>query len=423
LSSKQSKHDIQAALLCAGKATRLHPLTITRPLALLPLAGKPLIDHIIRELEDAHIDNIVAVTGYKGNMLRAYLKRIRGAGHDVSAVRQTSVSGTADAVATAAMAADSDMAVLYVDSLIDASAMKLGLEMFQRENADVVMLTGRVADPSAYGVLEVEGDHIIRVLEKPQPRRRLEALVNAGCYFIKRDAAHVAAETATHKVRKEREFTTTIQRLIDDGKLVLSCEIARGRWIDMGRLWNLLDANEHLLMRNPLTILGEIEAGVTVKGKVGGGEGSLVRSGTYLEGPIVIGTSCDIGPNCYVRGSTHIGNNVRVGNGVEIKNSIVMDGTHIEHLSYVGDSIIGERCNLGAGTITANLRLDDKSVKILVKGVVTDSGRRKLGAIVGDGVKTGVNVSLMPGVKLGPACQIGPHLKVEKDVEPNTFHR
>jgi bifunctional UDP-N-acetylglucosamine pyrophosphorylase/glucosamine-1-phosphate N-acetyltransferase len=97
-----------------------------------------------------------------------------------------------------------------------------------------------------------------------------------------------------------------------------------------------------------------------------------------------------------------------------------MDGVHIGHLSYVGDSIIGEKCNLGAGTITANYRLDAGTIKMMVKDRLMDTGRTKLGAVLGDNVKTGIGALLMPGVKVGNNCWIGPNVIVYRDLPPNT---
>ena len=97
-----------------------------------------------------------------------------------------------------------------------------------------------------------------------------------------------------------------------------------------------------------------------------------------------------------------------------------MDRTHMGHLSYMGDSIIGEHCNLAAGTLIANLRFDDGHVKMMVKDRVVDTGRRKLGVILGDEVKTGVNASLMPGVKVGQNAWIGANYLVRRDIEANT---
>ena len=146
-----------------------------------------------------------------------------------------------------------------------------------------------------------------------------------------------------------------------------------------------------------------------------------IRSGAYIEGPAFIGEGSDIGPNCYIRPFTSIGKKVRIGNACEIKNSIIMDNTHIGHLSYVGDSVICENCNLGAGTVTANYRLDAGTIKMLVKDKVVDTGRKKLGAILGADVKAGINTLFMPGVKVGNNCWIGPNVVVYRDLPPNTI--
>src|SRR5690606_18401917 len=133
-------------------------------------------------------------------------------------------------------------------------------------------------------------------------------------------------------------------------------------------------------------ILGEGEEGATLKGKISIGRGTVVRSGSYIEGPVMIGQDSESGPNCYIRPTCCRGDNGRIGNAVEIKNSTIMNGTKIGHLSYVGDSIIGERCNFGAGTICSNLRHDKGNIKSYLKGEKVDSGRRKLGVIMGHGV-------------------------------------
>jgi bifunctional UDP-N-acetylglucosamine pyrophosphorylase/glucosamine-1-phosphate N-acetyltransferase len=209
--------------------------------------------------------------------------------------------------------------------------------------------------------------------------------------------------------------------LIEDGKAVLASEISKGDWIDIGRPWDLLEANSWALKRMEHKVYGTVENGAHLIGPVTVAETARIRSGAYVEGPSFIDEGSDIGPNCYIRPCTSIGRNARVGNGCEVKNSIIMDGTHVGHLSYVGDSILCERCNLAAGTITANLRLDDGNVKMLVKGEVVDTGRRKLGAILGDNVKTGINALLMPGVKVGVNSWVGANFTVHKDVPADTI--
>jgi len=140
-----------------------------------------------------------------------------------------------------------------------------------------------------------------------------------------------------------------------------------------------------------------VEPGATLKGRVSVGKDTKIMAGAYIEGPVIIGDNCKIGPNCYIRPYTCIGDDVRVGNAVEVKNSAIFDGTKIGHLSYVGDSVIGRCCNFGAGTICSNLRHDKATVKSFIKGDRVDSGRRKLGAIIGDAVNTGIHTTIYTG--------------------------
>ena len=162
-------------------------------------------------------------------------------------------------------------------------------------------------------------------------------------------------------------------------------------------------------------IKGKIEKNVIVKGKLKAGKGTEILSGTYIKGNVVIGENCSIGPNCYLRGNTSIGNGCHIGQAVEIKNSIIMNNAKVPHLSYIGDSVIGENSNLGAGTITANLKHDNKNVRSAVKGKLVDTGRRKFGAIIANDVNTGINTTIYPGRKIWPEVSTLPNEVVSKD--------
>ena len=153
-----------------------------------------------------------------------------------------------------------------------------------------------------------------------------------------------------------------------------------------------------------------------LKGAVSIGKGTIVRSGTYIVGPVIIGSNCDIGPNCFIRASTAIGDNCHIGAAVEVKNSIIMSGSKVPHLNYVGDSVIGENCNLGAGTKVANLKLDKRNIFIDGK----DTGRRKLGAIIGDNVQTGINSSINVGTLIGNNSFIGPGALAHGIISPGS---
>ena len=179
-------------------------------------------------------------------------------------------------------------------------------------------------------------------------------------------------------------------------------------WIEIGRPWDILEVNALLMKDLKSKNDGEVEDGVTLKGNVSIGKGTKVRSGAYIEGPVIIGKDCDIGPNCYIRPRTCLGDRVRVGNAVEVKNSTIMNDTKVGHLSYLGDSVVGQRCNFGAGTIASNLRHDKGNVWSYIKGKAVDSGRRKLGVIMGNDVKTGIHTSIYPGTVIEAGCRSRP---------------
>jgi UDP-N-acetylglucosamine diphosphorylase / glucose-1-phosphate thymidylyltransferase / UDP-N-acetylgalactosamine diphosphorylase / glucosamine-1-phosphate N-acetyltransferase / galactosamine-1-phosphate N-acetyltransferase len=186
--------------------------------------------------------------------------------------------------------------------------------------------------------------------------------------------------------------------------------------------WDLLTVNEELIDSIKEDVIkGTVRERVTIDGNVIIGEGTVLLPGVYIEGNAVIGKNCKIGPNCYIRGKTHIGDNCHVGQAVEIKNSILMNKASVGHLSYVGDSIIGENTNFGAGTTTANLRHDGSNHHSKIGGKQIDTGRRKLGVIVGDNVHTGINTSIYPGRKLWPSISTLPGEVVKKDIQKSRF--
>jgi bifunctional UDP-N-acetylglucosamine pyrophosphorylase/glucosamine-1-phosphate N-acetyltransferase len=249
----------------------------------------------------------------------------------------------------------------------------------------------KVDDPKRYGVFLHENGYFKSVVEKSA--NPPSNLANAGIYVFSTNIFD-ALEKAPLSERGEYELTDGLNRLSAEEEIKI---VPLQSWLEIGRPWDILAANEILLKDLSPMISGEIEPGTTLKGNVSVGKGTVVRSGAYIVGPVLIGEDSDIGPNCYIRPSTCIGNNVRVGNAVEVKNSAIMDDTKIGHLSYVGDSIIGERCNFGAGTICSNLRHDKGNIKSFIKGKKIDSDRRKLGVIMGDDVLTGINTTIYPG--------------------------
>lgn len=185
--------------------------------------------------------------------------------------------------------------------------------------------------------------------------------------------------------------------------------------------WDLLAVNEDVMETLENGSFGDAEMGgnVYVDGHLTAGEGTRILPGVYVEGNVIIGKNCKIGPNCYLRGKTAIGDDCHIGQAVEIKNSIIMDNVSAGHLSYIGDSIIGAGTNLGAGTITANLRHDNGNHRSLIEGRLVDTGRRKFGTVMGEDVHTGIHTSIYPGRKLWDGVSTRPGSVVSQDIHAN----
>lgn len=181
--------------------------------------------------------------------------------------------------------------------------------------------------------------------------------------------------------------------------------------------WDLLRMNEEVLaMIDETSLLGEVSHLASLSGYVRIGSGSRILPGTVIEGPVIIGQNSQIGPNAYIRGATSIGSNCYVGNGAEVKNSVIYNNTYVSRQCYVGDSIIGTHVTLGAGTCTENHRHDGRHHVSMIQGKTLNTGRLKFGAILGDGVFTGVNTSIEAGVKIGIARTTRPGCCVSRDL-------
>ncbi len=385
-----------AVILGAGEGTRMRPLTYTRPKVMLPVRGIPIIEHIVNSCVEARIKRVIIVTGYQGEVVRSHFDEAQH-GAQIEYVTQEKQRGTADAISQVKDLIDERFLALNGDSLISPLTLK-SLAKTQQDSA-VVIAAKRVKEPTHYGIIDVAGDTVLKIVEKPN--KPASDLANLGIYAFKPMIFDAIAQIHT-SARGEYEITDAIQLMIKEGHKVRYLDV-REEWIDIGRPWDLLYANELLLQTLECKNEGIVEPFATIEGAVKIGRGTIVRNGSYIMGPAIIGERCEIGPNCCIRPSTCIGNGVKIGNAVEVKNCIVMDNSRIGHLSYIGDSVIGQRCNFGAGTVVANLRFDEKPIK--VAGVHT--GRRKLGVIMGDDVHTGINSMINVGTSIGPGSMVG----------------
>ena len=404
---------MKAVIIVAGKAERLRPLTSTKPKQLIPIGGKPQLEWLLKGVAEAGVEEALLITNYMEEKIKKRFGVGEGLDLRISYARQEETRGTADAFRYAEdFAAGDEFLGMNGDLYLSPGILR---EIVRAHEEGEMTVTGLERDPYLYGALRLQGDKVKGIVEKPTLGTAPSNVTNAGIYIFP-SKVFDAIKATKLSPRGEYEITDSVNKIIAAGVPARVHMLDDGDWLDIGHPWHILEANTRALSRLESSMEGQVEEGVHIKGPVYIAPTARVRSGVYIEGPAYIGPDCDIGPNTYIRaGTTFVGEN-RVGASCEVKNSILMDKADVPHLSYVGDSIIGENCNLGAGTITANLRFDNKNVKMTIKGERVDSGRRKLGIIMGDNCQTGVNVSFHPGVKVGTGAWIAPGVTVDEDV-------
>ena len=389
---------MDCVVLAAGEGKRMRPLTTKRPKVMLPLANRPMIEHLVLAARDAGITNFIFVVGYGEREIRRHFSDGANWGVDISYAPQRQQMGTADALKSVKDFVSDKFLAMNGDMIVTSSDISQ-LAKF----SSPCMSISSTDHPSDYGVVTVENGKIVSLEEKTtHPKSNM---INAGAYLFDTSIFDLVDQVQPSS-RGELELTDALGVLIDERRL---SAYQLSTWMDVGHPWDMLDANATLLRTIVSDNLGIIEDGVSISGVVTIGEGTVVKAGTYIEGPCAIGKDCRIGPHAYIRGSTSIGDNCHIGHCSEVKNSIIMDGTKIPHFNYIGDSVVGSRCNFGAGTKVANLRHDHANIK--VGG--TDTRRKKFGAVIGDDVQFGINCSINVGTVIGSKSLFSPGACIE----------
>ncbi|MBI2136521.1 NTP transferase domain-containing protein [Candidatus Woesearchaeota archaeon] len=398
---------MQAIILAAGKSTRTYPLTVTMPKPLLKIANKTILEHNLEQLALVkEINEVIIIIGYQKEQIIDVIAKLK-----LRYFEQKEQLGTGHALMQVKDILHDKFIVMNGDDLFSGKDIAAAIKH------KYAMLGVKVKDPGRFGILLAERNKLVDIVEKPQTF--VGNIANSGLYVFDKKIFDYKLKKSS---RGEYEIIDYIKHLVKSNKTdsIVTVETVSDYWHSIGYPWDLLEANEFFVGKitgsaSKNKIDGEKEDNVIIKGNIIVGKGTKLLAGTYIEGDVIIGKNCKIGPNCYLRGSITIGNNCHIGQAVEIKNSIIGDNSKVPHLSYIGDSVIGDNVNLGAGTITANLRHDNLNIKSLVRDELVDSGRRKLGVIIADNVHTGIHTTLYPGRKLWPNTSTLPGEIVKKD--------
>jgi len=402
---------MQAVILAAGQSSRFWPFNYQHK-SLFKIMGRPLIWYTIEGLRKSKIHDIIIVQGKNKDIekeLRKYKTKAR-----IKYVVQLKPKGTGSALAKAEKLIKEEFVLLGPHKIDIGDYLPSLISKFKKNPDRAVLLGVKTNQPWNFGILKLKGRKIIEIKENPRKGKEPSDIKATETYILPR----VFFDYYKRVTKREESLIDAINLVIKKkgASLILLKEATSLKYP-----WDLLSANKYLLGKIKSKRQGKIEKSCKVSGALTVGKGSILKSGTYINGPVFIGKNCRIGPSCFIRGFTSIGDNCRIGNGVEIKNSIIGDSTNISHLSYIGDSIIGKKCNLGGGNITANVRFDKGTITSVIKGKKVDTKRKKLGFILGNNTKTGINTSFLPGVLIGSGCIIGPSSFIKENIEDNTI--
>ncbi|HLD63062.1 MAG TPA: bifunctional sugar-1-phosphate nucleotidylyltransferase/acetyltransferase [Candidatus Norongarragalinales archaeon] len=394
-------------ILAAGRGERLWPITNHIPKTMVRILKKPLLEWIVESVYP-FARKIVVIVGFKGDAVETHFLKTRFKDKLVF-VRQQEQKGTAHALLQAEGEVQGSFVVLNGDNFFDPRSFP---SLFSGlKEGDWFLVGKRVEDKSSFGEIVSENGFLREIIEKAGAQE--PGVANTNLAFLPAQFFSLLHSLAPSE-RGELEFTDALAAFAEKNK-VRVIEFP-GYWNDVGYYWNYLDASEFAcanLLEDKRE--GSIEAGVVVKGVLHLGKGSVIRAPARIEGPVFIGENSIVGPNCFLRKGTVVEDNCHVGSS-ELKNSILMSTSNAPHFNYVGDSVICEDVNLGAGAITANLRFDDKTVFAEVKGKMVSSGKQKLGCVIGSGTKIGINVSITCGKMVGSDCKIYPRVFVKENV-------
>jgi UDP-N-acetylglucosamine diphosphorylase / glucose-1-phosphate thymidylyltransferase / UDP-N-acetylgalactosamine diphosphorylase / glucosamine-1-phosphate N-acetyltransferase / galactosamine-1-phosphate N-acetyltransferase len=407
-------------ILAGGASSRMWPL---REKSLIQFGDEPLLLSQLDRYQALGFERVVIVGNPDNRDAIETLVEPRQKQIKIDVVVQNKPRGMGDALLQAeAVLADMPETAIYVTQVhdvVDDSLHKAMLKAYHKD-PKATYLAGRQMD--AYfpgGYLVVEGETITGIVEKPGAGKEPSNLVNIVAHI------HTNAQQLFQAIQAEYEsilpdddhYERAMDQLMQEA-VTYKVVPYKGPWSALKYPWHTLDIMDHFLDAITGQVVAEdafIAETATLVGDVYIGAGAKVFPGAAVVGPAYIGAGTIVGNNALVRNSMVLAN-CEVGYTTEVARSYVAAGCSL-HACRVLDSVFAENVNFSAGCTTANLRIDRGNVSSVVKGVKTNSGRDKLGAIIGEGAFLAVDVMTMPGVKVGERTQVGPGTHVHKDLQ------
>jgi UDP-N-acetylglucosamine diphosphorylase/glucosamine-1-phosphate N-acetyltransferase len=411
---------MKTVFLCGGIGKRMFPITEDK--FLLNFLGKTLLQIQLEAAKKAGLNDILIV-GNQYNMEQIEKITSKVSHAKFKLVLQKQLRGVADALKSAASFLDESILIVNPNDVFAFSAYTSLLQESKKKSADSYMLGYRTKGyfPGGYLVVNAANE-LEHIVEKPKPGKEPSNLVNILVH-LHSSPKSLLQYIERVKATKDDVYECALDNLAADGHKIKVITY-HNLWAAIKYPWHIFDVVKYLLdtSRPKVSRSASISAKATIEGKVIIGDGVRVLENAVIRGPAYIGPGSMIGNNVLVRDYSHIGADCVIGYGTEVKGSYIGDGCWI-HSSYIGDSIIGKSCSFGAGTVLANFRFDEQDITATVGDEAIDTGRDKLGAIIGDNCKTGINASVMPGIKIGPNSIVGSHVCLTKDLGPEKMIR
>lgn len=408
---------MQAVILAGGTGKRVFPLAVNKPKPMFKVLGKPLIRYVIETMKEADLRNFIIVIGHNGEQIKNYLGDGREYGVNIEYTFQKEALGMANALETAKEIVDDNFFVVNADDIFETSLIRDMLRQLKKSGAEIVLSCKPVKETWKYGIIQVETDSVREFVEKPPKGQEPSNLAVIGAYIVSKKIFGYLGKVPV----SDHQYEDAIQEFIEDKGLVKAVRY-EAFFSAYKYPWDLFTINNYLMDKHVAKqVIGEnvkVSERAVVEGNVWIGQGTKVLEGACIRGPCYIGSNSLVGNNVLIWKYSSIGNNSVIGFSSEIKHSLIGDNCWF-HMNYVGDSILSDYCSFGAGAVTANLRFDEKNIKMRINEAEIDSGRDKLGVIMADNSKTGVNVCLMPGVRVGPHSIVGPNVCLYNDLGPN----
>ena len=404
----------QAVILAAGESSRFWPLNY-RHKSLLKIMGRPLIWYTIEGLRKTGIKEIIIVQSLKKD-IEEELKNYKFPNLKIRYVIQPKAKGMGNALWQARDFLKEQFLVLNAERFDCENFINPILEKQKSTGANLVLLGAKTDQPQLYGILDLEEDRARNLIEKPAKGKEPSNTKVVGIYFLPREFLDYYQRIP----ERMYSFEETLALYMKEKEVRVA--MTKEETPSLKYPWNLLEANKFLMdkyLKAEIDNTAKISKNVTIEGNVYIGENSKIYEGAVTKGPCYIGDNCVIGNNSLIREYTNLEDNVLIGAFAEVTRCIFQENIHC-HSGYFGDSIFDRGCRLGAGTITANVRIDRGEIKSVIKGEKIGTGLDSLGVIMGENTKTGIHCSFMPGVLIGSNCQIGPNSVVLENIEDNT---